>query len=168
MGRKARDEWVALSPPFPENSAAKHAFRAHAMKLSKLLDQDDGGQNFNEAIEESQRVHSSSERSTALRAALSVLTDLARQRWSIRINKSGDLEVKRPEEDHLDPMRVKARIRRRNSSSATSNFENRRQGGLLRRWRRRPSTTGAWYRFTRFSGRTGTRRVASRHARANR
>ena len=111
MGSKTPNGWVTLSPPFPENSVARHAFLAHAVKLSNLLDQDDGEKNFNEAIQESQRVQSSLERNTALHAGLCVLTDLARQRWSIRINKSGDLEVKRPEGDRLDPMRVKARIR---------------------------------------------------------
>ena len=111
MGRQAQSGWVALSPPFPERSAAKQAFRAHAVRLSELLSEDDDGENFNEAIEESLRVDSAHEHATALRAALCVLTDLARQRWSIRVNKGSDPEVKRSEGDRLDPRRTKARIR---------------------------------------------------------
>ena len=38
------------------------------------------------------------------------MSDLARQRWSIRVNKGGDIEVKRPEGDQLDPRCKKARI----------------------------------------------------------
>ncbi len=111
MGRQAQSGWVALSPPFPEGSAAKQAFRAHAVRLSELLSEDDG-ENFNEAIEESLRVHSAHEPGTALRAALCVLTDLARQRWSIRVKEGSDPEVKRSEEgDQHDPGRKKARIR---------------------------------------------------------
>ena len=111
MGRQAQNGWVALSPPFPERSAAKQAFRAHAVRLSELLSEDDDGENFNEAIEESLRIHSAHEHATTLRAALCVLTDLARQRWSIRVNEGGDPEVKRSEGDRLDPRRKKARIR---------------------------------------------------------
>ena len=80
-------------------------------RLSELLSEDDDGENFNEAIEESLRVHSAHEHATALRAALCVLTDLARQRWSIRVNEGGDPEVKRSEGDRLDPRHKKARIR---------------------------------------------------------
>ena len=81
MGRQAQHGWVVLSPSFPEGSAAKQAFRAHAARLSELLSEDDDGENFNEAIQESLRTHGAHERATALRAALCVLTDLARQRW---------------------------------------------------------------------------------------
>ena len=111
MGRQAQNGWVALSPPFPERSAAKQAFRAHAVRLSELLSEDDDGENFNEATEESLRVYSAHEHGTALRAVLCVLTDLARQRWAIRVNEGGDPEVKRSEGDTLDSGRKKARIR---------------------------------------------------------
>ena len=111
MGRQAQNSWVALSPPFPERSAAKQAFRAHAVRLSELSSENDDGENFNEAIKESLRVHSAHEHTTALRAALCVLTDLARQRWSIRVNEGSDPEVKRSEGDRLDHTRKKARIR---------------------------------------------------------
>lgn len=111
MGRQAQNGWVVLSPPFPERSAVKQAFRSHAMRLSELLSENDHGENFDDAIQESLRVHSAHDCATALRAALCVLTDLARQRWSIRVNEGGKVEVKRPAEDRLDPRREKARIR---------------------------------------------------------
>ena len=53
MGRKAQDGWVVLSPPFPEHSAEKQAFKAHAVRLSELLNEDVDGENVNEAIQES-------------------------------------------------------------------------------------------------------------------
>ena len=111
MGHQAQDGWIVLSPSFPEGSGAKQTFRAHAARLSELLSEDADKKNVNEAIEQSLRIHGAQERATALRAALSILTDLARQRWSIRVNKSGDPEVKRPEGKSLDPMCQKARIR---------------------------------------------------------
>ena len=111
MGRQALNGWVSLSPPFPERSAAKQAFRSHALRLSELLTEDDDGEEFDQAIQESLRVHSALDRSIALRASLCILTDLARQRWSIRVKEGGEVEVKRPAGDQLDPKREKARIR---------------------------------------------------------
>lgn len=111
MGRQAQNDWVVLSPPFPERSAAKQAFRSHAVRLSELLSEDDDGESFDEAIQESLRVHSAHDRSATLRAALCILTDLARQRWSIRVNEHGEVEVKRPAGYRLDSRREKARIR---------------------------------------------------------
>ncbi len=111
MGRQAHNNWVVLSPPFSERSAAKQAFRNHATRLSALLTNNDDGENFDEALNESLRLGSPDACATALRAALCVLTDLARQRWSIQVTKAGDVEVKRPEGDQLDPGREKARIK---------------------------------------------------------
>ena len=111
MGRRVQTDWVVLSPPFPEGSVAKGVFQAHGMRLSELLIEDEDGEKFNNAIEESLGCVGVHECGIALRAALYVLTDLARQRWSIRINQDGDLEVKRPGGDQLDPMSRKARVR---------------------------------------------------------
>ena len=111
MGRKTQTTWVMLSPSFPEDSAAKQVFRAHGTRLSELLNEDRNGEKFNEAIQESLRCVGAYECGIALRAALYVLTDLARQRWSIRSNEDGDIEVRRPQGDRLDPMSKKARIR---------------------------------------------------------
>ena len=111
MGRQAQNGWVILSPPFPERSAAKQAFRGHAVRLSELLSEEDNREHFDEAIQESLRIHSAHERTTTLHAALCVLTDLARQRWSIRVEEGGEVEVKRPGGNQLHPRREKARIR---------------------------------------------------------
>jgi len=111
MGRQAQTSWVILSPPFPEGSVAKQVFRALGTRLSELLNEDKNGEKFNEAIQEALRCVGAHECDIALRAALYVLTDLARQRWSIKVNEDGDLEVRRPREDWLDPMSKKARIR---------------------------------------------------------
>ena len=111
MSRQALNDWVVLSPPLPERSPAKQAFRAHAASLSMLLSEDDEGENFDEALERLLRVHITDEHDATSRAALCILTDLARQRWSIRVNEDGGVKVKRPAEDRLDPMREKARIR---------------------------------------------------------
>ena len=111
MGRQAHNSWVVLSPPFPERSGARHAFREHAQRLSELLSADDDGEDVDDALREAIGVRSSGERATALRAALCVLVDLARQRWSIRVTESGEVEVKRPAGDRLDPSREKARVR---------------------------------------------------------
>lgn len=111
MGRQAQTSWVILSPPFPEGGVAKQVFRAHGARLSELLNEDENGEKFNEAIQDALRCVGAHECDIALRAALYVLTDLARQRWSIKVNENGDLEVRRPREDWLDPMSKKARIR---------------------------------------------------------
>ena len=111
MSRQALNDWVVLSPPLPERSPAKQAFRAHAASLSMLLSEDDDGDNFDEALNRLLRVHVTDENDAASRAALCILTDLARQRWSIRVNEDGGVEVKRPAGDRLDPTREKARIR---------------------------------------------------------
>lgn len=111
MGRQAHNSWVVLSPPFPEHSALKQAFRDHAMRLSELLRADDDGEDVNEALQGPLSVQITDTRETALRAALYVLNDLARQRWSIRVTEGGDVEVKRPAGDLRDPRREKARIK---------------------------------------------------------
>ena len=111
MGRQVQTAWVVLSPPFPEGSVAKEVFQAHGTRLSALLAGDEDGEKFDNVIRESLRGVSAHECSIALRAALYLLTDLGRQRWSIRVNEDGEVEVRRPEGDGLDPMSRKARIR---------------------------------------------------------
>lgn len=111
MGRQVEMGWVVLSPLFPEGSIAKEVFQAHGMRLSELLNDYEEEEKFNEAIQDALCRMGAHERSVALRAALCVLTDLARQRWSIRANRDGDLEVRRPERDRLDSMSRKARVR---------------------------------------------------------
>lgn len=104
MSRQAHNSWVVLSPPF--RSLAKAALRAHAERLARADDED-----FDVALQESLLLDVEDDRATAARAALCVLTDLARQRWSIRVSDGGDVEVQRPAGVRLDPSREKARIR---------------------------------------------------------
>lgn len=111
MGRQAHNSWVLLSPPFRARSAAKRAFRDHAKRLCKLLSEGGDAEAFDEALQASLTIQSADADAVALRAALGVLTDLARQRWSIRVTQAGDVEVKRPAGDRLDPKSEKARIR---------------------------------------------------------
>lgn len=111
MSRQVQNGWVVLSPAFPERSPAKQGFRTYAEKLSEILSEHDAGENFDEAIKKLLRAHLDGECATALRAAICILTDLAKQRWSIRVDEGGNVEVLRPAEDLIDTLREKARIR---------------------------------------------------------
>ncbi len=110
MARQAHNSWVLLSPPFPEFGVARRVFREHAARLSELLAADDHA-DFDAGLEGTLSAAGAADHTTELRGALCVLTDLARQRWSIRATETGDVEVKRPTGDRLEPKREKARIR---------------------------------------------------------
>lgn len=111
MVRQAHNHWVVLSPPFPERGLARTVFREHAARLSRLLAADGDASDFDAALETSLAEVEDAERTTALSAALGVLTDLARQRWPIRVTSDGGVEVKRADEHKLDALREKARVR---------------------------------------------------------
>ena len=111
MARQPQKDWVVLSPPFPECSNARYIFRSHVAALVELLNKEEDEDNFNKAVQELLHHNSALECLTSLRAALCVITDLARQRWSMRVNESGDPEVRRPQGDHHNPSQVKAHIR---------------------------------------------------------
>ena len=110
MGGRTHTGWLRLSPPFNEFLAAHLVFREHAERLSGAAPDD--------VTDVSQRLLDISlvrarglERPAALRAALCILTDLARQRWLIRVTEEGAVEVKRPEGEQVDPRREKVRVR---------------------------------------------------------
>lgn len=114
MSRQAHNKWVLLSPPLPERETARRAFQEHAAALAELLAAGDAAEreaHIKKALERSIRESGGDETPSAVHAALCVLTDLARQHWSIRVTKDGAVEVKRPAEDQLDPRSEKARIR---------------------------------------------------------
>ncbi len=115
MSRQPNNKWVLLSPSFGLSGSAWKAFREHATRLSALIEDDDPRADFGSAIDTSLDASLShgreSECTTSLRAALLILSDLARQRWSIRVCDKGCVEVKRPNEERLDPIREKARVR---------------------------------------------------------
>lgn len=111
MTRRSPNNWAVLAPPFGERSAARQAFREHALRLADLVAANADDDAMDSALDHAREAVLKDERSTKLMAALSVLTDLARQRWLIRVNESEDVEVQRPEGERLDPQREKARIR---------------------------------------------------------
>lgn len=111
MSRQAHNRWVVLSPPFAERSLARRVFREHAQRLAVLIEQDADDDTMGGALEAARGEVPKEERSTKLTAALSLLTDLARQRWLVRVNDADEVEVQRPAGERLDPRREKARIR---------------------------------------------------------
>ena len=111
MSRHAHNNWVALSPPFAERSVARHIFREHAQRLAALIEQHSDDAAMDDGLEAAHGDVPKEDRSTNLSAALSVLTDLARQRWLVRVTDAGEVEVQRPAGQSLEPLREKARIR---------------------------------------------------------
>ncbi len=111
MSRQAHNGWAVLSPPFAERSDARRTFREHALRLAALVAENGDDAAMDEALEEASSGLTKEDRSTMVVAALSVLTDLARQRWLLRVKRSGEVEVQRPAGERLDPSREKARIR---------------------------------------------------------
>ena len=111
MSLQAQNNWVVLSPPFAERSLARGVFREHAQRLATLIEQDADDALMDGALEAAHSGVPKEERSANLSAALSVLTDLARQRWLVRQTDTGEVEVQRPTGQRLDPRREKERIR---------------------------------------------------------
>lgn len=111
MSRQAYHSWLVLAPPFPPRSAAKRVFREHAKRLSTLVSEGAEEDAVDGALDDALAAGDRITPANTLRAALHVLTDLARQRWSVRVTRAGEVQVKRPAEDQLDPRREKARIR---------------------------------------------------------
>ena len=85
-------------------------FQEYARRLSLTI-QDDATEFPNSGVDDLLGRTQDLECPAALRAALSILADLARQRWSIRVADNGAVEVKRPEEELVDPNREKVRVR---------------------------------------------------------
>lgn len=110
MDEQEAKDWVVLSPPL-DRDVARRAFRDHAQRLSALLAADGGALDFDTPLQGALKSIGVGDRTITLQASLSVLTDLARQRWSIRVSDSGSVEAKRPVGDLLDPGLEKLRIR---------------------------------------------------------
>ena len=111
MSRHTHNTRVVLSPPFAALSVAHRAFLEHAGRLAILVEQDADDAAMDCALEAARGAVPTEDRSTLLSAALSVLTDLARQRWLVRVTDAGEVEVQRPAGQSLEPLREKARIR---------------------------------------------------------
>ena len=110
MGGRTQTGWLRLSPPFNECHAAYCVFREHAERLAGI-ESHDVAEVLQRFLDDSLVRTRDLERPAALRAALYVLTDLARQRWSIHVTDKGVVEVKRPEGEQIDPRREKVRVR---------------------------------------------------------
>ena len=110
MGSRTDTEWVSLSPSLGETESSYSVFRDHAEKLTTVVGNDspDGLQSV---LDASRSLAGHTERPQALRAALCVLTDLARQCWAIRVTDDGTVEAKRPGAKRIDPLLEKARVR---------------------------------------------------------
>lgn len=101
---------MRLVPCLGQTESTHRVFRNHAQELSKLC-----SEGRFDALQEVLRASLSragqTESPQALRAALWVLTDLARQRWSIRVTEDGAVEAERPGAKQIEPQTEKARIR---------------------------------------------------------
>lgn len=97
-------EPLVLAPSFTESAAAQPVYREYAQRLAE------GSLDFEQdVLADAQRREQAGE-DAALRAALSILSDLAKQGWSIHVTAQGIVKVRRPEPD--DPLSEKARIRK--------------------------------------------------------
>ena len=113
MSRRGSIGRLSLSPPFPNSGAASLAFRNYAERLARTSPNSECFAGvlkcaFDDSLARTQRAF---EHPTALRAALCVLSDLARQGWLIRVTDEGTVEVTRPDDHHDDPVRDKDRVR---------------------------------------------------------
>ena len=97
-------ERLLLSPSFTMAGAAQAAFREYAERLA-ATSPDDRRDTPVDALNLAQ-----AEDVTALRAALSVLWDLAKQGWSIDVTMQGTVEVTRPRQ--ADRLSEKTRVRK--------------------------------------------------------
>ena len=102
--------WLLLSPPLGEDWSAQSLFLNHSERLSDRTDDLDNDQ-VQHLLDDVLRRSRNSVHSTVLHAAISVVTDLARQGWAIRVTKAGAVEVQRPKEEQFHPSREKNRIR---------------------------------------------------------
>jgi len=111
MGHNIQSNCVVLNPPFDDRGVASRIFREYAKQLAALIEKGVDDDEMGDAFEATRDEIPSDHRSTILSAALSLITDLARQRWLIRVNEMDEVLVQRPATEFLDPSREKARIR---------------------------------------------------------
>ena len=112
MRKHARDDWIPLALPFSHRDEAGKIFRQHARAVvawNEGRSPDPGAlERLTDATLRDAAVQS---KATATVAAVNLLSDLARQRWKVRVNDNGIVEVGRPVGEHLDPKAEKDRIR---------------------------------------------------------
>ena len=110
MSDRQQSEWLTLSPRFSGCKAVRAVFQEYAEWLSRAVQSDVSGAlegGIGDFLTRARQLQCSA----ALRAALFILTDLVRQRWSLRVTGGGAVEVRRPEEGQIDPQKEKERVR---------------------------------------------------------
>src|SRR5437660_5880993 len=91
----ARDgDWIHLAPPFKNTRRSRRAYREFAARLASLRDAMVGDEllvAIDDAVDsfERQLDHLPVDDQAAARAATSVLADLSRQGWLLRVDKEG-------------------------------------------------------------------------------
>ncbi len=110
MDSRTGTEWLLVSPHLGDEVTANSIFLTHAKELCSTP-QDADADVLSGLLGDSLAQTARAEKPQFLRAALCVLTDLARQGWSIRVTDDGAVEVRRPGGEFNDPYREKARIR---------------------------------------------------------
>lgn len=102
--------WASLRPSLGTDERAPRVFARHARRLARSIATDDRDaldRVLGDSLAQTKRL----EQPSAVRAALHVLTDLARQGWAIRVTSAGVVDVRRPPGLLLEPNLEKARIR---------------------------------------------------------
>lgn len=143
--------WLPLRPSLGKSSIAHAVFRECAERLSDSITGGIGNQ-LSRSLDDSIAIEPSTRHQLALRAALNVLVDLARQRWSIRITAEGNVEVRRPRGERVDIQREKARIREQElikrdeqlREPATRRFIHRMERSVI--WENRPVSVFSLFR----------------------
>ena len=101
---------MSLSPSLGETESVHQTFWRHAVELSSA-EIEATAVAFQSASDAPSALVDTTERPLALEAAVRVLTDLARQRWTIRVTGRGTVEAKRPTADSSDSRLEKSRVR---------------------------------------------------------
>ena len=112
MRKHTREDWVTLSPPFSCREEAARIFREHAKAVVAWAEKPSPDAGALERLTgASVRNAAMQAKATAATASINLLSDLARQRWKIRVRNDGVVEVRRPVGEHLDPKAEKDRVR---------------------------------------------------------
>lgn len=105
-----QDEQV-LSPPLAACGLERKLYLAFAEQVSRLSDDHRTKNGFSRAVDELLSESCGEGSTPVLRASILVLSDLARQRWSIRVSKKNQVLVSPPAHERFDRMAEKERIR---------------------------------------------------------
>lgn len=116
MDLHENQKWHTLLPQLPERGAEK-VYHEYAKELAKQVlsaeRKNAGNVDYDVLLKEwseSSKISALENSKSRLRAVMGVLTDLARQGWSVRIDEKTGVKVKRPEKHNLQRGLEKARI----------------------------------------------------------